>query len=808
MERSEDGHWTPIRRHMFVNRTASLAPLVVVSGTHGWGKTTWMRQYEQYVREHTGIEPQWARSRVELESALSVPPGGTPKAVFADMLIPTENDPLWDVVYRFVQSNPESIVVTSCIDRIAPEIITRCRAREVYERTLGFSFDELGELLTLNAPDVDPQEVMVLEERFRGNPYLVRKHIERLNSSHGSELWNSPDSPTELLLIRQYQAFGRIHQDQSCYLQLLLEGAGFRRFDATMLPCPERVSDNLRAAQFERLEMSPLGTFEVDPDTGRDTFEWSLRSWQTLQQEFPARATEEARLAAFRRTVDSGATTLALFYLLDLKKFAEAEGYVDRNLRLFLLRTPEVVENQLFALPQVVLDDHPNLAILTGELLTRAERSSARVRQVYQHALAKLKQRVDVDVRERYQTLVRKAFCRVSVGDREGANRRLDDLLDLLGTEEEPGPVLVAALTDNPLAQSLADELYLPFWTATQLDRHHDALQLVRLMRTWTKPDSPTAVATTLTIAAEEVFAGYVPAYPDSIQPVAAHADALQLLEQGRGEEALALVRVIDSRRTSSRTRSAAEALVLTVRALEEPGTLTLQQIDEAVERSRRFWTDGLPSTFVAQAASLAYLALHRPDLSREVLSEFRETDWFLAVGNAVERLVSGYGSAVDAISGLYLGPDVPRAEAVADIIMVASYASMGQDEAACLRLNSLWMKSRASLIRYALRFVPSETFSVIYGYRDRLHDGLVEVLEQAAGDPHVLVNARVPSLSKSELETLELLRGARTYSEVAAARFVSINTVRTQVKALYRKLEVKGRDEAIAKAEKMGLLR
>lgn len=808
MEKSDEGPWTTIQRHMLVSGQAPLAPLVVVSGTHGWGKTTWMRQYEEYVREHTGLKPQWALSRVELESALSVPPGGKPRAIFADLLTPTANDPLWELVFEFVENNPQSIVVTSGVDRISPEMVARCRAREVYEKTLAYSFEELKEVVAKNVPDLDSREFVVLRERLRGNPYLVRRHLERLRQGSSTERRIVPDSPTERLLIRQYEAWGPLYQQESCYLRLLMNGAGYRRFDLSMLPPDETVSEDMLSAQFERLELSPLGTYEVDPESGRDTFEWSVQSWLSFQTEFPKRATESARLEAFRRTMDSGASTLALWYLLDLGKYAEAEEYVDANLRLFLLDTPKVVENQLFALPHTVLEHHPNLAILTGELLMRAGRSNALVRRAFKAALASLKRRVDADVIERYRTLVRKTFCRVSLGDREGTNERLDDLLDLLGTEEDPGPVLVAVLDDNPLANSIADELYLPFWAALQLDRHRDALRIVGLMRTWTRPDSPTAVANALTAVSEEVFAGYPAAYPDSVPRGMGHTDALQLLEEGRGEEALALVRDMDAQRGSSPTRSGTEALVLTVRALEEPATLTLQQIDDAVQRSSDFWTDGRPSTFVAQAASLAYLALHRPDRARAVLARFKdEKDWFLATASAIEGLVSGNPSA-DVIANLDNRPNVPRAEAVAEVLIAAAYAAQGQERASRLRLNALWMRHRESLIRYALRFVPEEVFAVMYDYRNQLPEGLAQLLEQASYDPHVLVTARVPSLSKSEMETLELLRGASTYAEVAAARYVSINTVRAQVKALYRKLEVSSRDEAIVKAEMLGLLK
>ncbi len=807
MERSDEGSWTTIRRHILASGEAPLAPLVVVSGTHGWGKTTWMRQYEDYVHENAGLKPQWVLSRVQLEAALCDPPGGEPRAIFADMLTPTANDPLWDLVLRFVENNPQSIVVTSCVDRISPENIARCRAREVWEKTLAFSFDELQEVVALNAPNLGSREFAVLRERLRGNPYLVRRHLERLRPGSSPERLTRPDSPTERLLIRKYEAWGPLYQRDSYYLRLLLQGAGFRRFDLSMLPPVTDVSQDTMSAQFERLELSPLGRYEVDPHSGRDTFEWSVPSWLALQPEFPERASESSRLEAFRRTADSGATALALFYLLDLGRYAEAEDYVDRNLRLFLLHTPEVVESQLFSLPPAILDHHPNLAILTGELLMRVGRGNALVRRAFQAALTELKHRVDADVRERFRTLVREAFCRVSLGDRAGANQRLDNLLDLVGTDDDPGPVLVAALENAPLAQSIADELYLPFWTATQLDRHRDALRLAGLMRTWVRADSPTTVANVLTAVAEEVFAGLPPIYPDAVPDEMGHTDALQLLGQGRGKEALALVLDIDSHRGSSRTRSAAEALVLTVRALEEPATLTLQQIDETVERSRDFWSDGRPSTFVAQAASLAYLALRRPDLARAVLAEFEEKDWFLATAGVIEGLVSGAGGST-LISDTHDMPDIPRAEVVAEVLTAASFAALGQERAARMRLSTLWMRYPDSLVRYALRLVPKEVFDTIYGYRDSLPEGLAKVLEQAAGDPHVLVSSRVPSLSRSEMETLELLRGASTYAEVAEARFVSINTVRAQVKALYRKLEVTSREDAIAKAETLGLLK
>jgi DNA-binding NarL/FixJ family response regulator len=55
-------------------------------------------------------------------------------------------------------------------------------------------------------------------------------------------------------------------------------------------------------------------------------------------------------------------------------------------------------------------------------------------------------------------------------------------------------------------------------------------------------------------------------------------------------------------------------------------------------------------------------------------------------------------------------------------------------------------------------------------------------------------------SLTQRERETLLLLRAGQSYKQVAHVMGVSINTVRTHVRALYRKLEVRSRAAASQK--------
>jgi NarL family two-component system response regulator LiaR len=55
--------------------------------------------------------------------------------------------------------------------------------------------------------------------------------------------------------------------------------------------------------------------------------------------------------------------------------------------------------------------------------------------------------------------------------------------------------------------------------------------------------------------------------------------------------------------------------------------------------------------------------------------------------------------------------------------------------------------------------------------------------------------------LSKRENELLELLARGYRYKEIADKLFLSIETIRTHIRNIYRKLEVQSRTEALNKA-------
>ena len=62
-------------------------------------------------------------------------------------------------------------------------------------------------------------------------------------------------------------------------------------------------------------------------------------------------------------------------------------------------------------------------------------------------------------------------------------------------------------------------------------------------------------------------------------------------------------------------------------------------------------------------------------------------------------------------------------------------------------------------------------------------------------------------SLSAKELEVLEHLADLLTTEEIASAMFISVNTVKTHVRSILRKLAVSRRHQAVRRARELGLV-
>ena len=62
-------------------------------------------------------------------------------------------------------------------------------------------------------------------------------------------------------------------------------------------------------------------------------------------------------------------------------------------------------------------------------------------------------------------------------------------------------------------------------------------------------------------------------------------------------------------------------------------------------------------------------------------------------------------------------------------------------------------------------------------------------------------------SLSRRELELLQLIAKGSSYANCAEEMRISLSTVQTHIRNMYRKLEVNNQRQAIVKAQSSGLL-
>lgn len=103
------------------------------------------------------------------------------------------------------------------------------------------------------------------------------------------------------------------------------------------------------------------------------------------------------------------------------------------------------------------------------------------------------------------------------------------------------------------------------------------------------------------------------------------------------------------------------------------------------------------------------------------------------------------------------------------------------------------------------------------YILKDTTREEIIEAVRQVHAGQRFLpqaIAARLadrmirPTLTPREIDVLRLVSRGRSNKEIAASMFISEETVKSHMKALFQKLEVHDRAEAVAIAHQRGLLR
>ncbi|MGW9025868.1 LuxR C-terminal-related transcriptional regulator [Streptomyces sp. NPDC055722] len=224
------------------------------------------------------------------------------------------------------------------------------------------------------------------------------------------------------------------------------------------------------------------------------------------------------------------------------------------------------------------------------------------------------------------------------------------------------------------------------------------------------------------------------------------------------------------------------------------------------------------PSPWVDDRTALtmagAYLAEGRPQAAREVLEEDRAAGPESVVAAARARLAAGDGEAAhDLLAALPAGHGEGPAITVRTLLARAQIADALGDAAQAQQLvaRALAAARPENLRRPFLESGP--WLRRLVRHRPNLaqgHDWLPSSLlgHAPVADPAECGSAPVTEpLSEREHEVLERLAQMMSTEEIAADLYLSVNTVKTHLKSLYRKLAATRRGEAVRRARELHLL-
>lgn len=265
---------------------------------------------------------------------------------------------------------------------------------------------------------------------------------------------------------------------------------------------------------------------------------------------------------------------------------------------------------------------------------------------------------------------------------------------------------------------------------------------------------------------------------------------------------------------------------VRSMAALARFETTTGRDRYEAVREFRELWRG--PAADQVSPALIGFATPQEVRLSLTV----GEYAWAADAVSRVERQLPGSAEALTLRATLFaargrepdalqtLGPVLHEAATVhvrttvvtADLLAWRLYARRGDAvlaHAALIRAL-MWAAPR----NFNRPFLESpaelwETLAANIGRFGRADEFANDLLAFRAQDPDRRVHVTAPAemLSARELEVLHDLPSQLSIVQIAAARTISPNTVKTHLAAIYRKLGVPGRREAVLEARRFGLL-
>lgn len=154
---------------------------------------------------------------------------------------------------------------------------------------------------------------------------------------------------------------------------------------------------------------------------------------------------------------------------------------------------------------------------------------------------------------------------------------------------------------------------------------------------------------------------------------------------------------------------------------------------------------------------------------------------------------------------------DAPPRSRVAHSVLLAAALVNGDDEAhACDALGKLAAIADDRGLRFALTLPPRRELLALVDLAARSKDKTAQRVLASAGHVPETFTTMVgfpQALTDREIVVLDSLRRHATAAEISLSLTVSVNTVKSQLRSVYRKLGVRRREDALAKGIDLGLI-
>ncbi|MEV6097239.1 LuxR C-terminal-related transcriptional regulator [Nocardia sp. NPDC051981] len=215
-----------------------------------------------------------------------------------------------------------------------------------------------------------------------------------------------------------------------------------------------------------------------------------------------------------------------------------------------------------------------------------------------------------------------------------------------------------------------------------------------------------------------------------------------------------------------------------------------------------------VPSLITAAKIDLR-LAMGQGNRARQLIERMPENDGWCTIPAARTHLLAGNPSHALALCDRIDWIDHAPTRLVVEALLIAAVAHLALDNSDTARrkwIQASTLIDRTSLLR-PLAALPRPAVERLIELTGTAPTGAEQVL---TGHVRPLFPEAVPivELSETEMLILTLLSSGASIRQIADNRFVSINTVKTQLRALYQKLGGHTRDQVLVTARSLGLIR